>query len=138
MFPYNPSSNVIKMEQKTRNLLFKFICIPLRSLIIVLLVLFASNDTFRYIASGICFFLSADFTTRYIRKDTVGRLFGGFAWWANNRLKHAFLYLTTGILLLLEYEWAGYVLIADVFIAVYSYSLKETGKIIEQLDIPVF
>ena len=126
------------MEQKTRNLLFKFICIPLRSLIIVLLVLFASNDTFRYIASGICFFLSLDFTNRYIQKGMVGRLFGGFAWWAPNRLKHAFLYLLTGVLLLLEYEWAGYILAADVIIAVYSYSLKETARDIQDLDIPAF
>ena len=138
MFPYKPSSNVIKMEQKTRNLLFKFICIPLRILIIVLLVLFASNDTFRYIASGICFFLSLDFTNRYIQKGMTGRLFGGFAWWAPNRLKHAFLYLLTGVLLLLEYEWAGYILAADVFIAVYSYSLKETARDIQDLDIPAF
>lgn len=137
MFPYNPSSNVIKMEQKTRNLLFKFICIPLRSLIIVLLVLFASNDTFRYIASGLCFLVASTFTTKYIRKDMVGG-FGGHAWWHPNRLKHAFLYLLTGVLLLLEYEWAGYILAADVFIAVYSYLLKETAKSIEQLDIPVF
>lgn len=128
------------MEQETRNRLFKFICIPLRILIIVLLVLFASNDTFRYIASGICFFLSADFTTRYIRKNMVGRLFGGFAWWAPNRLKHAFLYLTTGVLLLLKYEWAGYILAADVFIAVYSYSLKEVVKDIDEFkdSIPAF
>ena len=126
------------MEQETRNRLFKFICIPLRILIIVLLVLFASNDTFCYIASGICFFLSADFTNRYIQKGMIGRLFGGHAWWANNRLKHAFLYLTTGILLLLGYEWAGYILAADVFLAVYSYCLKETAKSIETLDIPAF
>ena len=126
------------MEQETRNRLFKFICIPLRILIIVLLVLFASNDTFRYIASGICFFLSADFTTKYMQKRMVGTLFGGFAWWHPNRLKHAFLFLLTGVLLLLKYEWAGYILAGDVCIAVYSYSLKETAKSIEDLDIPAF
>jgi hypothetical protein len=126
------------MEQQTRNFLFKFICIPLRSLIIVLLVLFASNDTFRYVASGICFFLSLDFIRRYVQKRMVGRLFGGFAWWHPNRLKHAFLFLATGVLLLLEYEWAGFVLIADVLLGIYSYSFKETAKSIEQLDIPAF
>ena len=84
------------------------------------------------------FFLVLILQHRYIRKDTVGRLFGGFAWWADNRLKHAFLYLLTGVLLLLEYEWAGYILAADVFIAVYSYSLKETARDIQDLDIPAF
>ena len=64
--------------------------------------------------------------------------FGGFAWWHPNRLKHAFLYLATGVLLLLNYSWAGYVLIADVFIGVYSYSLKQTAKEIENLNIPDF
>ena len=52
--------------------------------------------------------------------------------------RHAFLYLTTGVLLLLKYEWAGYILAADVCIAVYSYCLKETAKSIEDLDIPAF
>lgn len=126
------------MEQETRNFLFKFICIPLRSLIIVLLVLFAKYDTFRYIASGICFFLSLDFIRRYVQKRMVGTLFGGFAWWHPNRLKHAFLYLLTGVLLLLEYEWAGYILAADVCIGIYSYCLKETARDIETLDIPAF
>lgn len=109
----------------------------MRILIIVLLVLFAKYDTFRYIATGLCFLVASTFTTKYIRKDMVGG-FGGFAWWHPNRLKHAFLYLTTGILLLLDYEWAGYILAADVFIGIYSYSLKETAKSIETLDIPAF
>ena len=123
------------MDQERRNKLFKFVCIPLRILIIVLLILFAKYDTFRYIASGFCFFLSVDFITRYVRKDMVGRTFGGFAWWHPNRLKHAFLWLTTGFLLLLDYEWAGYVLIADVFIGVYSYSLKENARDGSRIDL---
>jgi len=65
----------------------------------------------------------------------VGRTFGGFAWWHPNRLKHAFLWLTTGFLLLLDYEWAGYVLIADVFIGVYSYSLKENARDGSRIDL---
>ena len=65
--------------------------------------------------------------------------FGGFAWWANNRPKHAILYLATGILLLLEFEWAGYVLIADVLLGIYSYSVKEGVKDIDDFKdtIPV-
>ena len=128
------------MNQETRNRLFKFVCIPLRILIIVILVFFAKYETFRYVATGLCFFISVDFVTRYLRKDMVGRAFGGFAWWHTNRLKHAFLWLTTGVLLLLEYEWAGYILIADVFIGVYSYSLKEGVKDIDEFKdtIPVF
>ena len=125
------------MNQETRNRLFKFACIPMRIVIIVLLVLFASNDTFRYVASGLCFLVASTFSAKYTRKDMVGG-FGGFAWWHPNRLKHAFLYLTTGILLFLGYEWAGYILAADVIIGVYSYSLKETAKSIETLDIPAF
>lgn len=109
----------------------------MRILIIVLLVLFASNDTFRYIASGLCFLVASTFTTKYIRKDMVGG-FGGFAWWHPNRFKHALLYLLTGVLLLLEYEWAGYILAADVCIGIYSYCLKETARNIETLDIPAF
>ena len=109
----------------------------MRILIIVLVVLFAKHDLFRYVAAGLCFLVGLTFSTKYIRKDMVGG-FGGFAWWHPNRLKHAFLYLTTGVLLLLGYSWAGYVLAADVFIGVYSYSLKETAKEIENLDIPDF
>lgn len=127
------------MDQKTRNRLFKFACVPMRIAIIVILVLFAKYETFRYIAAGLCFLVSITFTTKYIRKDMVGG-FGGFAWWHPNRLKHAFLYMTTGILLLLEFEWAGYILAADVFIGVYSYSLKEEVKDIDEFKdtIPVF
>jgi len=125
------------MNQERRNWLFKCGCIPMRILIIVLLVLFAKHDPFRYVAAGLCFLVGLTFSTKYIRKDMIGG-FGGFAWWHPNRLKHAFLYLATGVLLLLNYSWAGYVLIADVFIGVYSYSLKETVKEIENLDIPDF
>ena len=127
------------MKPETRNTFFKFACIPIRILILVLLVLFASNDTFRYIATGLCFLVAATFTTKYIRKDMVGG-FGGHAWWHPNRLKHAFLYLTTGVLLLLGYEWAGFVLIGDVCIGIYSYSLKETAKSVEEFkdSIPAF
>ena len=121
-----------------RNRLFKFVCIPIRILILVLIVLFAKYDTFRYIATGLCFLVALTFTTKYIRKDMVGG-FGGFAWWHTNRLKHALLYMATGIVLLLDYEWAGYILIAEVFIAVYSYSLKETTRNKETFnEIPAF
>ncbi len=111
----------------------------MRILIIVLLVLFASNDTFRYVASGLCFLVASTFSAKYIRKDMVGG-FGGDAFWHPNRPKHAFLYLTTGILLFLGYEWAGFVLIPDVILGIYSYSVKETAKdIVEFKDsIPAF
>jgi hypothetical protein len=74
-----------------------------------------------------------------LSKDMVGG-FGGYAFWHENRPKHALLYLTTGILLLLEFEWAGYVLIADVLLGIYSYSVKETSKDIEEFkdSIPAF
>jgi len=113
------------MNQQTRNRLFKFACIPVRILILVLLILFAKYDTFRYVAAGLCFLVANTFTTKYLSKDMVGA-FGGFAWWHNNRLKHAFLYALTGVFLILGYEWAGYVLILDVAIGLYSYNLKDS------------
>lgn len=125
------------MNQETRDKLFKFACIPIRILIVVFLLIFANDKTFRYVAAGLCFLVNITFATKFIRNDMVGG-FGGFAWWHHNRLKHAFFYLTTGILLLLDYEWAGVVLAADVFLGIYSYSAKETAKSIEQLDIPAF
>ena len=128
---------VLKMDQERRNKLFKFACIPMRILIIVLLVLFASNGMFRYIAAGLCFLVAATFSAKYLSKDMVGG-FGGHAFWHPNRPKHALLYFTTGILLLLGFEWSGYILIADVLLGIYSYSVKETAKSIEALDIPAF
>ena len=127
------------MEQETRNRLFKFACIPMRILIIVLLVLFAKYERSRIAASALCFLVAATFSAKYLSKDMVGG-FGGFAFWHENRPKHALLYLTTGILLLLEFEWAGYVLIADVLLGIYSYSVKETSKDIEEFkdSIPAF
>ena len=126
------------MDQKTRNRLFKFACIPMRILIIVILVLFAKYERFRSIAAVLCFIVFATFSVKYLNKDMIGG-FGGHVWWNNNRPKHAFLYLTTGILLLLEYEWAGYVLIADVLLGIYSYSVKEVSKDIDEFkdSIPV-
>jgi len=125
------------MNQQTRNLLFKFACIPMRILIIVSLVIFASNNIFRSVAAVLCFMVFATFSVKYFNNDKVGG-FGGQVWWHANRPKHALLYLTTGILLILKFEWAGYILAADVFIGVYSYCTKETVKTIEELDIPVF
>ena len=86
---------------------------------------------FRLIAAVLCLIVSATFSVKYFNKDMVGG-FGGVAWWANNRPKHAILYLATGILLLLEFEWAGYVLIADVLLGIYSYSFKEAVGDIEE------
>ena len=127
------------MDQERRNKLFKFACIPMRILIIVLLVMFASNDTFRSVAAVLCFIVFATFSAKYLSKDMVGG-FGGHAFWHPNRPKHALLYLTTGILLLLGFEWAGYVLIVDVLLGIYSYSVKETAKDIEKFNdsIPAF
>ena len=126
------------MDQERRNKLFKFVCIPMRILIIVLLVLFASNDRFRSIAAVLCFMVFATFSVKYMNKDMVGG-FGGHVWWHSNRPKHALLYLATGILLLLKFEWAGYVLIADVLLGIYSYSRKESNDSEEVKDtIPAF
>lgn len=125
MFAYKLVSLVLKMEQETRNCLFKFGCIPMRILIIVFLVLFFQYETFRYVAIALCFIVSLTFITKYIRKDMVGG-FGGDVWWHSNRLKHAMLYMITGFLLLFELEWAGYILSLDIFIGGYSYILKET------------
>ena len=127
------------MDEAKRNRLFKFACIPMRILIIVLLVLFAKYERTRIAASALCFLVASTFTVKYIWKHMVGG-FGGYAFWHPNRPKHALLYLTTGILLLLGFEWAGYVLIADVLLGIYSYSFKETAKDIEQFkdSIPAF
>ena len=125
------------MDQETRNKLFKFGCLPMRILIIVLLVLFASNGTFRSYAALLCFIVFATFSVKYFSKDMVGG-FGGYAWWHSNRPKHAILYLATGILLLFEFEWAGYVLIADVLLGIYSYNNKKSKDLEEVKDIPAF
>ena len=64
------------MEQETRNRLFKFACIPMRILIIVLLVLFAKYERSRIAASALCFLVAATFSAKYLSKDMVGG-FGG-------------------------------------------------------------
>ena len=121
------------MEKEKRNKLFKFVCIPLRILIIVLLVLFSSNGVFRSVAAVLCFMVFATFSIKYINKDMVGG-FGGYAWWHSNRPWHALFYLTTGILLVLEYEWAGYVLVPDVLLGIVTYTLKENANVQELKD----
>lgn len=94
---------------------------------------------FRSIAAVLCFIVSATFSVKYFNKDMIGG-FGGHAWWHENRPKHAILYLSTAILLILGFEWGGYVLIADVLLGIYSYSVKETAKDVEEFKdtIPVF
>ena len=109
----------------------------MRILIIVLLVIFAQNDIFRSVAAVLCFMVFATFSVKYFNNDKVGG-FGGQVWWHSNRPKHAALYLTTGILLILKFEWAGYILVADVILGIYTYCTKETVKSIEELDIPDF
>lgn len=127
------------MNQETRNKLFKFGCIPTRIAIIVLIVLNAKNDLFRYIAAAYCFLTSIVFIIKYYRQDMIGG-FGGVAWWASNRPKHALLFLATANLLLLDFNWAGYVLIADVLLGIYSYNVKETASDLEEFSnsIPAF
>lgn len=115
------------MDQQTRDRLFALGCLPARILIVVLLIIFATHETFRIAGASLCIIVSLTFTTKYLRRDMIGG-FGGVAWWHVNRLKHAALYMTTGILLLLGYEWAGCVLIADVLMGVYAYTHKVEGE----------
>lgn len=106
-----------------RKKIFLRLCLPMRILVLVLIILLSEDNSFRRFFGVSTLLVCFTFIYKYLKADMIG-YFGGDAWWHENRLKHASIWGLTGILLLSGFEWAGFVLIADVLLGIVSYSLQ--------------